>query len=95
MAERKSHKREFKFIQSHTRVTLENGKNISSASRKFNMDRKRIRECLKQEESIVNQKRRGRSNGSGGTLRFPLMNKHCTMIFKKHGIKRKQSNVAV
>ena len=73
MAERKSHKREFKFIQSHTRVTLENGKNISSASRKFNMDRKRIRECLKQEESIVNQKRRSRSNGSGGTLRFPLM----------------------
>ena len=54
--ERKSYTPEIKLIQSHTRVTLENCKNISSASRKFKMDRKRIREYLKQEEKIVNQK---------------------------------------
>ena len=54
--ERKSYMPEIKLIQSHTRVTLENCKNISSASRKFKMDRKRIREYLKQEEKIVNQK---------------------------------------
>ena len=54
--ERKSYMSEIKLIQSHTRVTLENCKNISSASRKFKMDRKRIREYLKQEEKIVNQK---------------------------------------
>ena len=53
---KKSYMPEIKLIQSHTRVTLENCKNISSASRKFKMDRKRIREYLKQEEKIVNQK---------------------------------------
>ena len=47
-------------------------KSISSASRKFNVDRKRIREWLKQEESLVNQKRGSRSNGRGCTSRFPF-----------------------
>ena len=47
---------------------LENGKNISGASRKFN-----VRSWLKQEESLVNQKSESRSSGSGCTWRFPLM----------------------
>ena len=71
MTERKSYTREFKL--SVTRWTLENGKNISSSLRKFNVDRKRIREWLKQEESLVNQKRVSRSNGRSCTSRFPLM----------------------
>ena len=49
MAHRKSCTREFKLS-----VTLENGENFSSASRKFNVDRKHIRDWLKQEESLVN-----------------------------------------
>ena len=55
MVERKSYTCEFKL--SVTQWTLENGKNISSASRKFNGDRKRIRECLKQEERSSESKK--------------------------------------
>ena len=71
MVERKSYAREFKL--SVTQWTFESGKNTSSASRKFNVDRKCIRELLKQEESIVNQKRGSRSNGTNCTSRFPLI----------------------
>ena len=62
---------------------MENGKNISPASIKFNVDRKCIREWLKQEESLVNQKRGGRSNGRGCTSRFPLMEQALYDDFKK------------
>ena len=53
MIERKSYTREFKL--SVTQWTLENDRNISSPSRKYNVDRKRIREWLKQEKSLENQ----------------------------------------
>ena len=91
--ERKSYTPEIKLIQSHTRVTLENCKNISSASRKFKMDRKRIREYLKQEEKIVNQKCRSNQMTEVVLRGFHWWYKHCTMIIKRHGIKGKQSNV--
>ena len=71
MAERKSYTCEFKI--SVTQWTLENDKNISSASRKFTVDRKRIREWLKKEQILVNLKRRSRSNGRGCTSRFQLI----------------------
>ena len=58
MAERKSNTREFKL--SATQWIFQKGKNLSSASRKFNLDRKRIREWLEQEESLVNLKRGSR-----------------------------------
>ena len=91
--ERQSYTPEIKLIQSHTRVTLENCKNISSASRKFKMDRKRIREYLKQEEKIVNQKCRSNQMTEVVLRGFHWWYKHCTMIIKRHGIKGKQSNV--
>ena len=50
-----------------------NSKNVYSTLRKFNLDRKHIREWLKQEKGLVNQKRGSRSNGRGCTSRFPLM----------------------
>ena len=81
MAERKSCTCEFKL--SVTQWTLENGKNSFSASRKFNVDRKRIREWLKQEESLVNQKRGSRSNGRGCTSRFRLMEQPLYDDYKK------------
>ena len=81
MVERKSYMRKCKL--SVTQWTLENGKNISSASRKFNVDRKRIRALLKQEESLVNQKRGSRSNARGCTSRFPLMEQAFYDDYKK------------
>ena len=60
------------FKLSVTQWTWENGKKFSSASIKFNVDRKHIRNWLKQEKGLVNQKRGSRSKG-GCNLRFPLM----------------------
>ena len=60
------------FKLSVTQWTWENGKKFSSASRKFNVDRKH-RNWLKQEKGLVNQKRGSRSNGRGCNSRFPLM----------------------
>ena len=68
---------------------MENGKNISSAPRKFNVDRKRIRERLKQEESLVNQKRGSRSNGRDCTSRFPLMEQ---ALYNDHKKARDEGN---
>ena len=65
-----------------TQWTLENGKNISSA----NLYRKRIREWLKREESLVNQKRESRSNDRG----FHRWNKDWAIIIKRHEMKGKQ-----
>ena len=81
MVERKSYAREFKL--SVTQWTFESGKNTSSASRKFNVDRKCIRELLKQEESKVNQKRGSRSNGRDCTSRFPLMEQALHNCYEK------------
>ena len=89
MAERKSHTRELK--SSLTQSTLENGKNIYSASRKFNVDRKRNREWLKQEESLVNQKCGSRSNGRGCTLWFQVMEQALYGDYKKARDEGKQS----
>ena len=63
--------------------TLEDGKNIYSASRKFNVDRKHIREWLKQEESLVSQKRGNRSNGRVYTSKFPLVEQTLYDDYKK------------
>ena len=49
------------------------------------MGRKRIKESLKQEENLVNQKK-------VVLWGFHWWNKHCTMILKRHGKKWKQSN---
>ena len=68
MAERKPYTCEFKM--SVIQCFLEKGKIISSASRKFYVDRKRIREWLKKEESVVKQKRESRSSDSACTSRF-------------------------
>ena len=51
------------------------------ASRKFNVDRKRIREWLKQEESLVNQTRVSRSDGC--TSRFLMMEQELYDNYKK------------
>ena len=64
-------------------MVFENGKNYSSTSRKFNVDRKRIRKWLKQEESLVNEKRGSSSNGRGCTSRFPLMEQALYDDYKK------------
>ena len=61
------------FKLSVTQWTWENGKNFSLASREFNVDRKHIRNWIKQEKSLVNQKHGSRSNGRGCNSRFPLM----------------------
>ena len=91
MVERKLYTLEFKL--SVTQWTLKNGKNISSASRKFNVDRKRIGQWRKQEESPVNQKRGSRSNGRGCTSRFPLREQALYDDYKKTRDEGKQSNV--
>ena len=90
MVERKSYAHEFKL--SVTQWTFESSKNTSSASRKFNVDRKCIRELLKQEESIVNQKRGSRSNGTNCTSRFPLIEQAMYDCYEKAWVKVKQSN---
>ena len=47
------------------------------------MDKKRIRKWLKQEESLVNQKRGSRSNGRSCTSRFRLMEQSLYGDYKK------------
>ena len=47
------------------------------------MDRKHIKEWLKQEESLLNQKCRSRSNGRGCTSRFPLLEQALYGDYKK------------
>ena len=81
MTDRKSYTREFK--SSVTQLTLDNGKNVSSASRKFSVDRRRIRVWLKHEENLENQKRERRSNGRGCTSRFLVMQQALYDYYKK------------
>ena len=66
-----------------------NSKNVYSTLRKFNLDRKHIREWLKQEKGLVNQKRGSRSNGRGCIRGFHRWNRHGLMIVKRHGMKGK------
>ena len=62
--------REFKLevISSH----FSNGKNINKTANKFEIDRKRIRNYIKDERNIPKQKRKSKAVRTG-SVRFPLM----------------------
>ena len=68
---RKSYERERKLAV--VKWCYENGNNISAASRRFQIDRKRIREWVKNEGSIYKTNARTRKHDSGQSSAFPLM----------------------
>ena len=72
MAPRRSFTREFKLES--VRWYYENGKNINKTSNHFTVDRKRIRDWIKSEDSIRQSKNGSRSNRIG-RVKYPLLEK--------------------
>ena len=76
---RKSYRRETKL--NVIKWFYDNGCNVSLTSRTFNIDRKVIREWIKSEEKINNQKEFTRKEKSGRKASYPLMEGRLHQIF--------------
>ena len=74
-----SYQREFKLAA--VRWFNEHGKNVSATARKFNVDQKRIREWVKNVETIKNMKKQTERNGCGQKPLYLLIETNHKNVF--------------